>query len=368
MTPDELIYYVALQHVHGCTCGVINTIIERVGSLKAFFDNPRSLTARVVRSDLDDALRYAEKTLSDSDAHGISVMTYRDSEYPTRLLACEDAPVVLFTKGKINLNALHVISIVGTRNATEYGKHVTADIVSQIAALTTDTLVVSGLAYGIDAASHIAALSSGLHTAAVLGTGLDHIYPADNTELAREMLRSGLGMLITEYPYNYPTGKRNFLERNRIVAGLSDCVLVVESGYKGGSLSTARLAFAYNRNVYAVPGRLYDRASEGCNMLIASQKANIVTSPHSLIDDMHWRSRPDSAGTATAEAPKIPMLDLTDDESAVISAVSRLEFADANTIAADTRIAAWKLSPLLVAMEMKGLIARTGSNYILRSN
>ncbi len=233
-----------------------------------------------------DFLAESEKILEFVEKYHIRVIRYTDKDYPLRLKQCEDAPLVLYQKGKTMDNESPFVSFVGTRKATEYGKHYCRKVIEELTELGIKPVIVSGLAYGIDACAHRAALEFDLPTIAVLGHGLDRIYPARHKSLAKEIIASGA--LMTEFaPGTFPAGS-NFISRNRIIAGLSDLTVVVESAKRGGSLVTADLAFGYNREVMAVPGRIADTQSEGCNHLIKSQKASMLESAKDMVRLMNW--------------------------------------------------------------------------------
>lgn len=286
--------------------------------------------------------------------NNITVLTRDDTRYPYRLAECDDAPDRLYMTGDINLNATHVVGIVGTRHATAYGTKFTASLVAELAKTVDDLLVISGFALGIDAAAHRGAFDSSVMTAGVLAHGLDHIYPAVHTSMARDMVRSHKGALVTEYELNAPMHKSNFLARNRLIAGMSDCVVVVESACRGGALSTARMARVYNRDVFAVPGRVTDECSAGCNDLIANRGAHMLTSAADLCDIMGWKER--RTRRKEPESPTLPLLDLTDEEVMITDAVRRLSSASAPALARETGLPMGRLMAMLMALEIRGVI------------
>jgi DNA processing protein len=225
---------------------------------------------------VDSEIRFIEK-------QQIQPLFITDPAYPQRLLQCPDPPTLLYWKGQANLNAARVISIIGTRTNSPYGKQVTEILISS---LPEDVLIVSGMAFGIDAIAHKAALNNQLRTVGVLAHGLDDLYPAQHWGLAKEMQHRG--GLLTEFNQNTRADKYNFPRRNRIVAGMADATIVIETAAKGGSMITADLAFDYNRELFAVPGRLNDPKSEGCLKLIVQNKAALYTSAGSLLETMGW--------------------------------------------------------------------------------
>ena len=225
-----------------------------------------------------------EKEIAFITKYGIKTLFLKDKEYPRRLLDCYDPPTVLFYKGKANLNAAKILSVVGTRNSTDYGKQVVEKLMKDFSAL--NILIISGLALGIDAIAHTAALKNKLRTVGVVAHGLDTLYPAENTLLAREILKDG--GLLTEFPSNTKPDKYSFPSRNRIVAGISDATIIIESGIRGGSMITADMATGYNREVFAIPGRVSDATSMGCNYLIRNNKAILLTEATQLNEIMGW--------------------------------------------------------------------------------
>ncbi len=218
--------------------------------------------------------------------HGVDMVTIDSRRYPQRLRECPDAPLMLYMKGECNFSRERFIAIVGTRAATQYGRRYCDKIVEGLARCGIKPVVVSGLALGIDTYAHTVALRYGLDTVAVMGTGFDQIYPHTNQNLAYEILEHGA--LVTEFSPFTPSYPINFVRRNRIIAGLSDCTLVVESKLKGGGLITARLAQDYNRSVFALPGRIDDNTFKGCNEIIEENTAAIVTGAASIINSMGW--------------------------------------------------------------------------------
>ena len=261
-----------------------------------FFDIPgeelRSLlriTGRhpLAQADRRSALEAARREAEFIAQHGIQVYLACDEEYPARLAELPDAPAVLFAVGNGSLRMNKAVGVVGTRRPTPAGAATCSELVRHWCGQMPDMTVVSGLAYGIDALAHNAAVECKSPTIAVVAHGLDRVYPAQHRDLARRIVSQG-GLMITEYPSGTQPYQRRFLERNRIIAGLCDATVVVESGYRGGALSTANVAFNANREVFAVPGRIGDEMSVGCNKLIARSKAHILTCADDLADEMRW--------------------------------------------------------------------------------
>jgi DNA processing protein len=291
----DVLYQLALTQVPQIGAVHARILTQHFGTAAAIFKSPvaqlekiegiGSVRAHSIRS--FKGFAEAEKELAFIEKHRIGTLFLTDAGYPQRLLHCYDPPTLLFYRGNADLNASHVVSVIGTRNNTEYGKQVAEKLVKELAAW--QVLVVSGLAFGIDALAHKNALKQGLNTVGVLAHGLDVLYPPEHTALAREMLRQG--GLLTEFRSGTKPDKHHFPTRNRIVAGMSDAVVVVETGAKGGSMITAELANGYNKDVFALPGRTTDAKSAGCNQLIKNNKAVLLTETGDLANLMGWEER-----------------------------------------------------------------------------
>ncbi len=239
-----------------------------------------------------DAFHELEKEIRFIEKFNIRPLFLTDPQYPQRLLNCCDAPTLLYYKGEADLNSSRIVSIIGTRSNTEYGKYLTENLVKELAPY--EVLIIGGLAFGIDALAHKAALKNQLPTVGVLAHGLDTLYPSQHKQLAREMVAEG-GGLLTEFMSETKPDKHNFPARNRIVAGMSDAIIVVETGVKGGSMITAELANSYNKDVFAFPGKTTDPKSAGANELIRSNKAMLITEAQQLINIMGWANHPKKA-------------------------------------------------------------------------
>ncbi|WP_207427269.1 DNA-processing protein DprA [Pedobacter sp. SYSU D00535] len=312
-------------------------------------------TARSIQQ--KDFFARAEKELDFIDRYKINVFYYDDEEYPKRLRNCSDAPLLLYYKGSTELNKQKVVSIVGTRNATSYGKELTQQLVEDLK--SQNVLVVSGLAHGIDGIAHKACLKNEVSTIGVVGHGLDRIYPAQHRSLAEKMLANG--GLLTEFPSETVPDRENFPKRNRIVAGMSDATIIVEASITGGALITAELANSYNRDVFAYPGRINDEYSAGCNHLIKTNRANLITGIKDLGYLLGWDlNRSDQPKQATLS------LNLTDDERVVVDVLS-----DQRVLAIDDLMLAtgWpqsRLAVTILALEMQGIIlSLPGKTYKL---
>lgn len=294
LNPD-LLYQIGLTQLGGIGPRIAKKLIAHCGSAQQVFQEKPDHLAKIegvgkfvsqaVKT--GKALQRAEKEIEFIEKNGFDVHSYLDKTYPRRLKHCDDGPLVLFQKGNLNLNTQRVLSIVGTRSATDYGQSFCEKFIADLKPLRPH--VVSGLAYGIDAAAHREAVKNQLPTIGVLAHGLDTIYPYLNRRLSEEMLAAG-GALVTEFLSQSKPDRENFPKRNRIIAGMSDAVLVVEAARKGGALITAQLGNSYNRDVFAVPGRANDKFSEGCNLLIKSNQAALFTGIKDLEYIMNWKA------------------------------------------------------------------------------
>ena len=273
---DQKLYEIALTLVPGI--GYVNgkKLVAYCGGAEAVFCEKKEalmqisgMTENIMQSiESKEVMLRAEQEMKFIEKNGIKPLFYLDQEYPKRLQHCHDSPLMLYYKGNADLNAEKVVGVVGTRNITDYGHYMTEKIVEDLSA--NNVLIVSGLAYGVDAASHMAALKYDLATVGVMGNGLHTVYPAENKNLAAKMLEKG--GVLTEFMSGEKPDRVNFPQRNRIVAGMVDCLVVVESALKGGAMITAELANSYDREVFAVPGKVGDLYSEGCNHLIRTNK------------------------------------------------------------------------------------------------
>lgn len=288
----------------------------------------------------DDEMKFIEK-------HGITPLFINHKQYPQRLLNCYDAPTMLYWKGIGNLNAPRMLNIIGTRMNTAYGKLVTENI---IRSLPDDVVIVSGLALGIDAIAHRNALTSGHHTIGVLAHGLDDLYPAQNKPLAKEMLHHG--GLLTEFNQKTKPDKHNFPRRNRVVAGITDATLVIETAVKGGSMITADLAFQYNREVFAVPGKITDLKSSGCLQLIQQNKAIVFTSTEQLMETMGWLP----ATKKTVKKQLEIFTSLTNEEQMVVKILEEKDVFAMEELISRTNLNSSAMAAALLSLEMQNII------------
>lgn len=298
-TPDtEQIFKVALAMTRGVTLEIVRRMQEIGVEAEEFFhtDDYKLSEKFGLKCQLEcfdctnreKALLAARKEVEFLRQHHIKTLFISDDDYPARMAECHSAPIILYQLGDCDLNAVHNVSVVGTRRITPYGADFTRRFVKELGEYIPDLCVWSGLAHGTDSFAHQAAIDSGLTTVAVLAHGLDTIYPAVNRELAKRIIKSG-GALLTEYPVGIKPFRGNFLERNRIVAWSTDATVVVESELKGGAMSTANHAFVENREVFALPGRTSDPMSAGCNHLIRNHKAGLLSSAADFIEIIGWQ-------------------------------------------------------------------------------
>ena len=313
------------------------------------------LTAREILN--RSSFRTAEQQIAFVERNGVRVLFYTDEDYPKRLRNCDDAPVLLYYKGNANLNRPRMISVVGTRNATEYGRQICRELA--VALAPYDATIVSGMAYGIDIAAHQESLNAHVPTIGVLAHGLDRIYPSGHFGVAQKMIADG--GLITEFPLFTSPEKENFPKRNRIIAGMTDATIVVEAAAKGGALITADIANSYARDVYAFPGRTTDRSSAGCNFLIKTNQAGLISCAEDLIHNLGWEPTR-SVETAKGTQVQLP-LDLLPEEQSLMRCLARGAL-DIDQIALEIALPQSKIVLHLLNLEMNGLItALPGKSY-----
>ncbi len=356
---NEQVAILALSRVQVQQPALLRQMMDIAGSAKEIFDNldyindilpgisPTLVTALRDKS----IVERAEREMEFVEANGIKLTCLNDSDYPARLFECSDAPIALYSLGDIPFNAPHIVSIVGTRHATAYGKDMCASFVHDLARLLPGTLVVSGLAYGIDICAHRAAVEAGLPTVGVLAHGLDRLYPQMHRPVAKKMIEQG-GGLLTEFMSESNPLPQFFVQRNRIVAGMADATVVVESASSGGSLITASIAQSYSRDCFAFPGRVNDQYSCGCNELVARNRAALITSAHDFVEAMNWGS---GATAKPRQAELFP--ELTPEESVIVNLLkSSSDGLQINQLVIKTDMPITTLMPLLFDMEMKGLV------------
>ena len=354
---DKTLYQIALTQITGIGVALTRNLMQIVGDEEQIFkesaknlEKIQGISFRLINEiKSKEVLRKAEEELAFVSKNNLQLLFFTSPEYPERLTHCVDAPILLYVKGDSNLNYKKVVSIVGTRNATPQGYEVCKQFVRDLSAKFSNIIVVSGLAYGIDICAHRAALENGVPTAAVLAHGLDRIYPAMHRKTAIDMLDAGA--LVTEFPSGTQPERFNFVRRNRIVAGLADALVVIESSSKGGSLITAEIANSYYREVFAVPGRVTDAASVGCNNLIATDRAILMQDIKGFIDHMGWD---DSVKPQPRQ--KELFLQLTETEERVFDALNKVESIHVNMLAIELDVPVSELFFTLLELEMKNVV------------
>jgi len=370
MNNQDLIYQIGITLVKGIGNITAKQIIENTGNISLLFTEKKQVVERIsglsrrIINEIHrpEVLKRAEKEIRFIEKSLITPLFITDPAYPTRLKECVDAPVMLYYCGNADLNTKKIISIVGTRNATIYGKDTTDQLVHDIMEVFPDSLIVSGLAYGIDIAAHRAALRENMMTVGILAHGLDRIYPPAHRNAAAEMIKKG--GILTDFISDTNPDRQNFVKRNRIVAGISDCTVVVESAQKGGALITANIADSYNRDIFAFPGKTCDKYSEGCNILIKSKKAALVTSAQDIFLEMNWCNPPETAQTKTVQ--KILFPELNPEEQKVVDILSKAGSMQLNLLAIELDLPVSRLSVILFDLEMNGLVrCKPGGIYCL---
>ena len=365
---NNLLYKIALSSTPGIGGILARNVVAYVGSVEGIFSEPLKTLKKIPgigeinakRIKDKNVLIRAEKELIFIEKNGIDVIFYTDKKYPRRLKSCVDAPVIIYTKGNLNLDEQHIISIVGTRNATDYGKQVCDDLIRQISERKYSILVVSGLAYGIDIQAHKSAIKFNVSTAGVVGHGLDKLYPSLHKETAKKMLQNG--GLVSDFPSETKIDPSNFIRRNRIIAGLADATVVIESAVKGGALITAEIASSYNRDVFAFPGRSGDTYSKGCNQLIKNSGANLIEGIEDLEYFMGWEHNNKQEAVQSSL-----FVELSTDEERIANLLREKGELFIDQISSELKIPVSKISSTLLGLEFKNvLIALPGKMYKLK--
>ena len=371
MNQQEIINAIALTRIGYFSLANILQLYRAVGSATEIVNHRSNIrdilptaSDRLVASlkDIDEPLRRAEAELEFDERHHITPLLLSSPDYPERLRHCDDAPLVLYYRGTADLNAPRVINIVGTRQATSYGQELTRRLVADLRQLAPDVVIVSGLAYGIDICAHRNAMQQGYDTVGVLAHGLDQIYPSAHRSTAADMVKHG--GLLTEYMSQTEPLPNNFRQRNRIVAGISDATILVESAIKGGGLITCRIAQEYGRDVFAFPGAVGMATSEGCNRMIRNNTAALITSAKDFLESMGWQTA--NQRTETVERQLFP--DLSAEERCVADVLRQKNDLQLNLISIRTNLPIGQLTALLFSLEMKGIVKpMAGGTYHLIS-
>jgi DNA processing protein len=355
-------YQIGITQIKGIGTNLAKTLIAYTGSPEAVFTEKRQVLEKIpgigsiisskIVSQKEEALERAEKEIEFIQKNNTSSFYFADQNYPFRLKECADSPVLLYGRGNLELNNGKFIGIVGTRKATDAGKENCQKLIADIAKNLPNATIVSGLAYGVDICAHKSALDAGLSTIGVLGHGLDRLYPATHSATAKNMLERG--GLLTEFPSGTNPDKPNFVQRNRIIAGMCDALVVVESSEKGGSLITAEMANDYNRDVFAFPGRITDESSRGCNALIKNNKAALIESADDLLRFMSWEK---SDKTKNHSMQTSLFVELSSEEQKIYALLRQHpDGIQTNELAIILAKPFSKISSLLLAMEFKNLV------------
>jgi DNA processing protein len=365
---DKLICKIALSIIPGIGGILARNLVAYTGSVESVFGEPLKSLQKIPgigeinakRIKDKDLFVRAEKELRFIEKNNIDLLFYTDSDFPRRLKTCVDSPILIYSKGNMNLNEQRIVSIVGTRNATPYGKQVCEELIQNFALRNYKILVVSGLAYGIDIQAHKSALKYNVPTVGVVGHGLDNMYPSLHIETARKMQENG--GILTDFPSGTKIDPSNFVRRNRIIAGLADATIVIESAIKGGALITAEIASSYNRDVFAFPGRSGDNYSKGCNQLIRNSGANLIEGIEDLEFFMGWEQTQKSKVVQQGL-----FVELNEDEEKVVALLRENGELFIDQISSEIAMPVSRISSLLLNLEFKNvLVALPGKMYKLK--
>ena len=353
---NDLLYQIALTLVPNIGSVQAKTLLENFGEAESIFkakiktlssiENIGEVRAASIKAFKD--FTEAEQEIEFIEKFKIQPLFITDKDYPKRLLRCYDAPTLLYYRGNADLNATKIISIIGTRNNTDYGKQATEKLVADLQ--EQNVTIVSGLAFGIDAIAHKAALNNSLPTVGVLAHGLDSIYPSQHKSLAKDMLQHG--GLLTEFRKNTKPDKHNFPRRNRIVAGMADATVVVETAIKGGSMITAELAHNYNRDVFAFPGKITDNKSAGCNYLVKHSRAVLLTDAQQLTEVLGWKQK-----KLKHQAQKELFIDLTADEKTIINILRQKESTHIDELFLKSGLSSSAVAGAMLNLELQNVIS-----------
>jgi len=353
---NDLLYQIALTLIPNIGAVQAKTLLENFGDAESIFkakiktlssiDNIGEVRAASIKAFED--FTEAEHEIAFIEKFKIQPLFITDKNYPQRLLRCFDAPTLLYYRGNADLNSTRIISIIGTRNNTDYGKQVTEKLVADLQ--EQNVTIISGLAFGIDAFAHKAALNNGLSTVGVLAHGLDIIYPSQHKSLAKDMLQQG--GLLTEFRKETKPDKHNFPRRNRIVAGMADATVVVETAIKGGSMITAELAHNYNRDVFAFPGKITDSKSAGCNYLVKHGRAVLLTDAQQLTEALGWKQK-----KAKPKPQKELFIDLTPDEKTIIEILRQKESTHIDELFLKSSLSSSAVAGAMLSLELQNVIS-----------
>ena len=363
MNEQEIFYAMAMTRLTNFNFQQALELYKAVGSAQRIYEYRNNIkdiindcSPRLIEAlkDWDEPMKRTEYELQYMQEHGIRALTLNSDDYPQRLKECPDAPIVLFYKGNTDLNQAKIINIVGTRQCTQYGQDLIRRFISDLRQYCSEVLIVSGLAYGVDICAHRNALENGYPTVGVLAHGLDQIYPYRHRETAEQMLSHG--GLLTEFMTQTNADKPNFVRRNRIVAGISDACIVIESAAKGGGLITAEIAQSYNRAVFAFPGSVGMTYSEGCNNLIRDNIAGLISSAKDFVNAMAWKEELLRQQNYADGIERNLFPDLSPEEMKIVNLLEQTNDLQLNIISVKCSLPISQLTALLFQMEMKGVI------------
>lgn len=353
---NERLYQLSLTLINGIGAVQAKQLIEHFGTAENIFkakkkelssiENIGEVRAKQIK-DFDN-FKEAEDEINFCEKHHIETLFITDKNYPQRLLNCYDSPTLLFYRGNADLNASKMISIIGTRNNTEYGKEITEQFIEDMQA--QNLVILSGLAFGIDAIAHKTSVQHNISTVAVLAHGLDIIYPPQHQSLAKEILLNG--GLLTEFRKNTKPDKHNFPRRNRIVAGMSDATIVVETAVKGGSMITAELAYNYNRDLFAVPGKITDTKSAGCLKLIQQNKAIVFTNAEEFMHAMGWQQK-----KISPKKQRELFIELSDDEKTIVDILKEKETINIDELYLKSALSSSSVAAAILNLELQNVVA-----------
>jgi len=355
MKEEKLLAILRLQKAKGVGDILAKRLIVATGDVEQVFKEKAAVLQKIngigahVLKHLFDAntQESAEKELSYIQKNKISYSYFLDDDFPKNLNNCIDAPILLFKDGNIDFSNQRIISIVGTRNMTSYGRDFCNQFIEEIA--TYNPIIVSGFAYGVDICAHKAAIKNNLQTIAVLAHGFEQIYPKIHKQYMHQVYENG--GFVTEFWHDENPLRENFIKRNRIVAGISRATIIIESAAKGGSLITADIANSYDKDVFSLPGRATDIYSKGCNYLIKTNQAHLLTSAKDVVQMLNW----DVEKQATPKQQQL-FVDLNDNEQKVVDFLHQKGKQVLDVIALDCAIPTYKLAPLLLQLELKGVV------------
>lgn len=353
---EETRYQIALTRIKGMNLLLAKTLLDTVGRASDIFREKEKSLQNICKlqtsifnpNAIQGAIDTADREMDFIEKNRITPLFFTDPEYPARLTECVDAPILLYYRGNADLNSPKILSIIGTRHATNYGRGFCQVLLQELSQSFPDLIIVSGLAYGIDICAHREALNNKLQTVGILAHGMNTLYPATHRRTAAEMLLHG--GLLTEYSSQHSVHKGNFVARNRIVAGIADATLIVESAEKGGSLITAGIAESYHRDVFALPGNIQNEYSKGCNRLIRKNRAALITSAQDIAEAMCWNI-PEKKSAQISLFPE-----LNDTETLLMNILEEKGECQINQLTITSNLPASQVLANLLELEFKGLV------------